>query len=82
VAGAIKAEDRAELVGQTTFGKGSVQEVVALSDESAIKLTTGAYYTPDGESIEGVGVVPDVTVEGSQAQKRRAFALLEEQISG
>jgi carboxyl-terminal processing protease len=82
VAGAVKAEDRADLIGQTTFGKGSVQEVVPLPDDSAIKMTTGAYYTPDGESIEGTGVVPDVTVNGSKQQKVRAFELLETQLSG
>jgi carboxyl-terminal processing protease len=82
VAGALKDEDRAELVGQTTFGKGSVQEVVPLSDDSAIKMTTGAYFTPEGESIEGKGVVPDVTVEGSKEQKQRAFDLLQDQLAG
>jgi carboxyl-terminal processing protease len=82
VAGAVKAEDRADLVGQTTFGKGSVQEVVPLSDNSAIKMTTGAYFTPNGESIEGTGVTPDVLVKGPAAQKERAFDLLEEQLAG
>jgi carboxyl-terminal processing protease len=82
VAGAIKAEDRAELVGLTTFGKGSVQEVVPLSDNSAIKMTTGAYFTPNGESIEGTGVAPDVEVKGEAAQKARAFELLEDQLTG
>jgi carboxyl-terminal processing protease len=78
VAGALKAEDRAELVGQTTFGKGSVQEVVPLSDDSAIKMTTGAYFTPNGESIEGEGVAPDVTVKGAKKQRERALDLLDE----
>jgi carboxyl-terminal processing protease len=82
VAGALKAEDRAELVGQTTFGKGSVQEVVPLSDDSAIKMTTGAYFTPDGESIEGVGVVPDVSVKGAKEQRERALDVLEDELAG
>lgn len=51
------------IAGTTTFGKGSVQEVIPLSNGSAIKLTTALYYLPSGESIQGVGVTPDFTIQ-------------------
>jgi carboxyl-terminal processing protease len=75
VAGALQDRDRAILVGEETYGKGSVQEVFPLSDASALKLTTGAYYTPDGRDISGEGIEPDVEV--ASAQKRRAVEILE-----
>jgi carboxyl-terminal processing protease len=60
VAGALKDRQRARLMGQTTFGKGSVQTVMPLSGEQAIKLTTSLYYTPSGVSINHRGIVPDI----------------------
>lgn len=62
VAGALKDHDRARLVGQKTYGKGSVQTVVPLSDGRAIKLTTSRYFTPSGASIQERGIIPDVVV--------------------
>ena len=78
VAGALQDNDRAIVVGSTTFGKGSVQEVIPLSDASALKLTTAAYLTPDGTNINGDGIEPDVEVPGNQpgAQKSRAVEIL------
>lgn len=76
VAGALQDLDRATLVGTKTYGKGSVQNVITLDDDSALKLTTAAYLTPDGRSINGKGLPPDVNVEDGAAQKRRAFAIL------
>jgi carboxyl-terminal processing protease len=62
VAGALRDHKRATLVGTTTFGKGSVQSVIGLNDGSAVKLTTGRYYTPAGVSIQGDGLKPDVEI--------------------
>ena len=78
VAGALQDNDRAIVVGSTTFGKGSVQEVIPLSDASALKLTTAAYLTPDGTDINGNGIEPDVEVAGNQpgAQRTRALEIL------
>jgi carboxyl-terminal processing protease len=62
VAGALQDRGRAIIVGSQTFGKGSVQAPDRLSDGSNIELTVGHYLTPDGRSLDGVGIVPDVTV--------------------
>jgi carboxyl-terminal processing protease len=63
VAGAIQDSGRGPIVGEQTFGKGTVQTITQLSDGSGAKFTTARYYTPSGDSIEGVGVTPDVKVE-------------------
>lgn len=63
VAGAVKDSKAGTIVGQTTYGKGSVQTIMPLDYESAIKVTIANYYTPAGTSINGVGVQPDVVVE-------------------
>ncbi len=60
VAGCLQDHHRAILVGSRTFGKGSVQSIIPLNKESAIKLTTALYYTPSGKLINHVGIVPDV----------------------
>lgn len=62
VAGALQDAGRAQLVGEPTFGKGTVQTIRALSDGSGAKFTTAAYFTPSGTSIEEVGVQPDLDV--------------------
>jgi len=64
VAGALQDHDRATIVGTRTFGKGLVQTVTPLSRGRAIKLTTSMYFTPSGDSINEIGVSPDVYVEG------------------
>lgn len=63
VAGAVQNRDRGTIVGETTFGKGSVQTIAQFSDGSGAKFTTARYFTPSGDSIEDVGVEPDVAVE-------------------
>lgn len=82
VAGALQDRDRAIVIGTTTYGKGSVQEVVPLSDSSAMKFTTAAYLTPNGQNIDGTGISPDVEVKSDLAtmddeQFRRAVEILE-----
>ena len=62
VAGALQDDKRAVLVGTKTFGKGSVQTILPLANESAIKLTTARYYTPSGRSIQAEGIQPDIEV--------------------
>jgi carboxyl-terminal processing protease len=62
VAGALQDHGRAILMGQRSFGKGSVQTVLPLSDDRAIKLTTSLYYTPNGRSIQAQGIAPDIEV--------------------
>lgn len=64
LAGALKDNHRAVLVGRTTYGKGSVQTVMPLSGGRAIKLTTSRYFTPSGASIQQKGIVPDIVIDG------------------
>jgi carboxyl-terminal processing protease len=66
VAGALQDHNRATIVGTRTFGKGLVQTVVPLSRGRAIKLTTSHYFTPSGDSINEIGVTPDVYIEGDR----------------
>ncbi|MDJ0926295.1 MAG: S41 family peptidase [Gammaproteobacteria bacterium] len=63
VAGALQDHGRATVVGHRTFGKGSVQTVMPLSNGRAIKLTTSRYYTPSGDSIHGQGITPDLLLD-------------------
>jgi carboxyl-terminal processing protease len=63
VAGALQDHKRATLMGTQTFGKGSVQTILPLGNNTAIKLTTARYYTPSGRSIQAKGIVPDLLVE-------------------
>jgi carboxyl-terminal processing protease len=63
VAGALQDLERATLVGTKTFGKGSVQTIIPLSDGSGLRLTTAKYYTPKGREIHGKGIEPDIVVE-------------------
>jgi carboxyl-terminal processing protease len=63
VAGALQDRRRGIIMGTRSFGKGSVQTVLPISDTRAIKLTTALYYTPEGRSIQAEGIVPDIVVE-------------------
>jgi carboxyl-terminal processing protease len=75
VAGALKDLRRAVLVGETTFGKGSVQNVMQLPDGSAVRFTTAKYYTPSKQVIQGNGVTPNIRVGMTAEQERSLFAL-------
>lgn len=63
VAGALQDSDRAIIMGQKTFGKGSVQSVIPLKSEAALKLTVARYYTPSGRSIQAKGITPDIKIQ-------------------
>ena len=63
VAGALQDQKRAVLLGEATFGKGSVQTIIPLKNRGALRLTVSKYYLPSGKSISDVGVIPDIKVE-------------------
>tara|TARA_Y100000591_G_C21682756_1_gene618970 strand:- start:331 stop:813 length:483 start_codon:yes stop_codon:yes gene_type:complete len=65
VAGALKDHKRAIILGEKTYGKGSVQSIIPLSDGGGMRLTVSKYYLPSGKSISEVGVEPDILVEES-----------------
>ena len=67
VAGALQAHGRARLIGETTFGKGSVQLIFELSDGSSLHITAARWLTPRGHQLDGVGLTPDVVQEGGAA---------------
>ena len=72
VAGALQDHGRAVIMGVNTFGKGSVQTVLPLNNEKAIKLTTALYFTPNGRSIQAEGIVPDIRVDRSKVTKLKS----------
>lgn len=74
VAGALQDHHRALVVGTRTWGKGSVQNVIDLPDGSALKLTIARYYTPSGDSIQAVGITPDIVIEQLDEHAARALA--------
>jgi carboxyl-terminal processing protease len=77
VAGALQDHKRAVVIGTQTFGKGSVQTVLPLSNNAAIKLTTARYYTPSGRSIQAKGIVPDLPVEDTPEGNFAGFTVRE-----
>ena len=87
VAGALQDHKRAVVLGTKTFGKGSVQTILPLDDNSALRLTTARYFTPKGRSIQATGIVPDIIVESlplpeGKAEDKRRPALREENLPG
>ena len=70
VAGALQDQKRAVIMGTQSFGKGSVQTVVPLSEDRAVKITTARYFTPNGRSIQAQGISPDVVVEDLQLDRK------------
>jgi carboxyl-terminal processing protease len=71
VAGALQDHKRAVVIGKATFGKGSVQTILPLHEDAALRLTTARYYTPSGRSIQAKGIEPDVLVEQTKDGKNR-----------
>jgi carboxyl-terminal processing protease len=87
VAGALQDHKRAVVLGTKTFGKGSVQTILPLDDNSALRLTTARYFTPKGRSIQATGIVPDIIVESTPQQDgkgddRKRPSLREENLPG
>ena len=78
VAGALKDWNRAVILGVQTFGKGSVQTVVPLSDGSGLRLTTARYYTPKGISIQSTGITPDIVVKLEQKDSAKEHPVVRE----
>ncbi len=79
VAGALQDHGRAVIVGERTFGKGSVQTIMPIRNNSAIKLTTARYYTPSGRSIQAEGIKPDIELASlNVAERERAFKPVKE----
>jgi len=77
VAGALQDHKRAVIMGQQTFGKGSVQTILPLGNNTAIKLTTARYYTPNGRSIQAKGIVPDIALDDGSTEKNPGLKLRE-----
>jgi carboxyl-terminal processing protease len=87
VAGALQDHKRAVVLGTKTFGKGSVQTILPLDDNSALRLTTARYFTPLGRSIQATGIVPDILIESAAVQEgkteeRRRPGVREENLPG
>ena len=70
VAGALQDHKRAVLIGESTYGKGSVQSIIPLQNDGAIRLTVSKYYLPSGKSISEIGVDPDIEVAESSNEFR------------
>jgi carboxyl-terminal processing protease len=81
VAGALQDHKRAAVLGTQTFGKGSVQSILPLTNNTAIKLTTARYYTPSGRSIQAKGIAPDFLVEETPEGDVNQFRVREADLS-
>ena len=82
VAGALKDWNRAVIVGVQTFGKGSVQTLIPLSDGAGLRLTTAKYYTPSGVSIQNVGIAPDIVVKLEAKDGKGISVIREKDLEG
>ena len=82
VAAAVQAAGRGEVIGEPTFGKGTVQTIKSLPGERGVKFTTAEYLTPAGDSIEDVGVKPDREVAGEEEQLQAAQEFLRSHLAG
>jgi carboxyl-terminal processing protease len=74
VAGALRDHERAKVIGTRSFGKGSVQTIIPLGGQGALRLTTARYYTPSGTSIQATGIVPDLLIEQDLPEEMQASA--------
>lgn len=82
VAGALQDHKRALIVGTQSFGKGSVQSVLPLTENSAVKITTARYFTPNGRSIQAEGIKPDIWVEQSEVTPYESRSFKESDLPG
>ena len=82
VTGALKDNHRALVMGQRTFGKGSVQTILPLGNGDALKLTTARYYTPDGTSIQVAGITPDIVLGNVTVEDDRSASLIDDEHEG
>jgi len=82
VAGALQDQKRAVIMGTRSFGKGSVQSVIPITEDRAIKLTTALYYTPNGRSIQAKGIEPDVRLEKTNVGTGNKMAISEADLAG
>jgi carboxyl-terminal processing protease len=82
VAGALQDHRRAIVLGTQSFGKGSVQTVVRLPGEGAMRLTTARYYTPSGKSIQKLGITPDIEVKPARIEELQGMARREADLKG
>lgn len=83
VAGALQDHNRAVILGTQSFGKGSVQTIIPLSEDSGLRLTTAKYYTPKGRSIQAKGISPDIVVENLEitaAEKQESLSIREKDL--
>lgn len=78
LAGALQDHNRAVIMGTQSFGKGSVQNVMAIDDEYGLKLTTARYYTPNGRSIQAQGIVPDIEVNRAKLSDEKQSTMFKE----
>src|SRR5690606_33097627 len=78
VAGALKDHRRGVVIGTQSFGKGSVQTIMPVQGEGAMRLTTARYYTPSGRSIQALGVAPDIIVQPQPVVEEEAAEAIEE----
>ncbi|TYB33772.1 MAG: S41 family peptidase [Flexistipes sinusarabici] len=78
VSGALQDYKRALVIGQTSFGKASVQTIIPMGNDSAIKITTARYYTPNGQSIQNVGIKPDIMVKQGTVNYEDGHPILKE----
>jgi carboxyl-terminal processing protease len=84
VAGALQDHNRAVIMGRQTFGKGSVQTIIPVNNQAAVKLTTARYYTPSGRSIQAEGIKPDIELEDvkiARAENNRVKPIKESDLS-
>jgi len=85
VAGALQDHERAIIMGERTFGKGSVQTILPMNDDAALKLTTARYFTPSGRSIQAAGIDPDIVIKNIRVNREdnsNAGQIKESDLSG
>lgn len=80
VAAALKDNEKAEIVGETTYGKGVIQELIYLSNGGAVKVTSAEYYTPKEEKINEIGIKANYEVKGIEEQEKKAVEILKEKM--